>query len=309
MIESLSLTKYYGPKCVVDQVSFQVKPGEVLGFLGPNGAGKSTTMKMITGFLNPTNGSARIDGVDVVKDPINARKNLGYLPENGPLYEEMTVEEFLRFVSSIRNSTRDTEEQLSAVEDVIKITHLEGVRHQTIDTLSKGFHQRVGVAQAIIHDPKYLILDEPTDGLDPNQKNEVRQLIRRMAESKAIILSTHILEEVEAMCNRVIVISDGKILVDETPESLKQKHPHYNGVELHLSGADIEGIERQLRDSFPELGIESRDNVIEILPASKESIQAKIFNYIHENSWKIESIRPMATPLDDVFRTLTLDPE
>lgn len=222
MIEAESLTKVYGRIRAADGVSFQVKPGEILGFLGPNGAGKSTTMKMITGFLTPTAGSARICGHSISDEPLAAKKCFGYLPETGPLYPEMTVLSFLRFVAEMRGLRR--EDASTAIERTIAACHLSEVLHQPLETLSKGFRQRVGLAQAILHDPPCLILDEPTDGLDPNQKREVRRLIASMAKEKAIILSTHILEEVEAMCTRLIIIDKGKIVADDTPSAIRAKH-------------------------------------------------------------------------------------
>ena len=224
MIDVKGLVKTYGAKRAVDGVSFSVKRGEILGFLGPNGAGKSTTMKMITGFLRPDSGTAIIDGVDVSKDPVAVKAKLGYLPENAPAYPEMTVAEFLGFIAEIRGF-REASVRRSQVERAITLTHLESVRRQTIETLSKGYKQRVGFAQALLHNPPVLILDEPTDGLDPNQKNEVRHIIRNMAAEKAVILSTHILEEVEAICMRVIIISRGKIVADETPQQLLARKP------------------------------------------------------------------------------------
>jgi ABC-2 type transport system ATP-binding protein len=219
MIEVKGLVKAYGAKRAVDGVSFSVKRGEILGFLGPNGAGKSTTMKMITGFLRPDAGTALVEGIDVALDPVSVKRKLGYLPENAPAYPEMTVSEFLGFIAEVRGY-RERAARRERVDRAIALTHLASVRNQTIETLSKGFKQRVGFAQALLHDPPVLILDEPTDGLDPNQKNEVRVLIRNMAAEKAVILSTHILEEVEAICTRVIIISRGKVVADETPREL-----------------------------------------------------------------------------------------
>jgi ABC-2 type transport system ATP-binding protein len=224
MIEVKGLIKTYGAKRAVDGVSFSVKRGEILGFLGPNGAGKSTTMKMITGFIRPDAGTATVDGVDVTRDPVTVKTKLGYLPESAPAYPEMTVGEFLGFIAEVRGF-RTTDARRAQVDRAIKLTHLDGVRHQAIETLSKGFKQRVGFAQALLHDPPALVLDEPTDGLDPNQKNEVRALIKNMAVEKAVILSTHILEEVEAICTRVIIISRGKVVADETPAQLQARQP------------------------------------------------------------------------------------
>jgi ABC-2 type transport system ATP-binding protein len=224
MIEVKGLVKTYGSKRAVDGVSFSVKRGEILGFLGPNGAGKSTTMKMITGFLRPDAGTATVDGTDVTVDPVAVKQKLGYLPESAPAYPEMTVEEFLGFIAEVRGF-RAPDAKKAHVDRAITLTHLGPVRRQTIETLSKGFKQRVGFAQALLHDPPALILDEPTDGLDPNQKIEMRALIKNMAVEKTIVLSTHILEEVEAICTRVIIISQGKVVVDETPDRLRARKP------------------------------------------------------------------------------------
>jgi ABC-2 type transport system ATP-binding protein len=224
MIEVKGLVKTYGSKRAVDGVTFSVKRGDILGFLGPNGAGKSTTMKMITGFISPDAGTATVDGIDVTADPVAVKRKLGYLPESAPAYPEMTVEEFLGFIAEVRGF-RASDAKRAQVDRAIGLTHLEPVRKQTIETLSKGFKQRVGFAQALLHNPPALVLDEPTDGLDPNQKNEVRALIKAMAAEKAVILSTHILEEVDAICNRVIIISQGKVVADETPASLHARKP------------------------------------------------------------------------------------
>jgi ABC-2 type transport system ATP-binding protein len=238
MIEVKGLVKLYGSKRAVDGVTFTVKRGEILGFLGPNGAGKSTTMKMITGFLQPTAGTAIVDGHDVTKDPVAVKRRIGYLPESAPAYGEMTVDEFLGFIAETRGF-RSAEARASQVNRAIGLTHLDPVRKQTIETLSKGYKQRVGFAQALLHDPPVLVLDEPTDGLDPNQKNEVRSLIKNMATEKAVILSTHILEEVEAICTRVIIISQGRVVVDETPAKFQARQP----------GARLDAIFRSLTQS------------------------------------------------------------
>lgn len=238
MIRIEHLTKSFGLKKAVDDLSFSVERGEVLGFLGPNGAGKSTTMKMVTGFLSPTAGTALVNGHDVTRDPVAVKKQLGYLPESAPAYGEMTVEEFLGFIAETRGF-RQRAEKAARINRALDLTHLQTVRTQTIETLSKGYKQRVGFAQALLHDPPALILDEPTDGLDPNQKNEVRALIKKMAAEKAVVLSTHILEEVEALCTRVIIISQGKVVVDETPEKLRARQP----------GARLDEIFRTLTSS------------------------------------------------------------
>ena len=238
MIEVKGLVKTYGAKRAVDGISFSVRKGDILGFLGPNGAGKSTTMKMITGFLRPDSGTATVGGIDVTQNPVAAREQVGYLAESAPAYPEMTVEEFLGFIAEVRGFTAKAAKK-TQVDRAIELTHLNTVRKQTIETLSKGYKQRVGFAQALLHDPQALVLDEPTDGLDPNQKNEVRSLIKAMASHKAVILSTHILEEVDAICNRVIIISRGRIVADESPAALRARKP----------GARLDEIFRDLTDS------------------------------------------------------------
>jgi ABC-2 type transport system ATP-binding protein len=222
LIEILGLTKRFGAFTAVDNVSFEVRRGEVLGFLGPNGAGKSTTMRMLAGFMIPTSGTARIQGHDVQTDSVAARQVLGFLPEGAPNYPEMSVEGFLRFCARIRGFSGS--ELADRIDHALTLTTLQPVRLQLVETLSKGFKRRVGLAQALLHDPPVLVLDEPTDGLDPNQKHEVRRLIERMAPDKAIVISTHILEEVDAVCSRAIVIANGRIVADATPRQLAERN-------------------------------------------------------------------------------------
>ena len=238
LIEIEKLTKRFGAFTAVDEVSFTVDRGEVLGFLGPNGAGKSTTMRMLAGFMPPTAGTARICGADVVENGVEAKRSLGFLPEGAPTYPEMSVTGFLRFTASIRGfsgSERDDRVALAMAQ-----TQLEGVRLQPIETLSKGFKRRVGLAQALLHDPPVLVLDEPTDGLDPNQKHEVRELIQRMAPTKAIVISTHILEEVDAVCTRAIIIARGTVIVDAPPRALE------------VAGQSLEQVFRKLTLGKPQ---------------------------------------------------------
>lgn len=222
MIEVKDLRRSFGPVVAVDGISFSVEKGQVLGLLGPNGAGKSTAMRMLACFLPPDSGTAKICGYDILQNPIEVRKSLGYLAENVPAYNEMTVGSFLNFICDAREIKGNARKK--ALDKIVPMCSIESVYHQTIETLSKGYKRRVGLAQALIHDPGVLILDEPTDGLDPNQKHEVRKLINKMAKDKCIIISTHILEEVEAVCSRTIIIARGKILVDSTPEELKEKY-------------------------------------------------------------------------------------
>src|SRR5438132_2486103 len=234
MIKVNNLVKLFGTKRAVDGVSFSVDRGEVLGFLGPNGAGKSTTMRMLTGFIPPSEGSASVGGFDIVEQPIPARRLIGYLPENAPAYTDMTVYGFLNFAAEIRGLRGDAKKK--AVNRVVEMCFLESVLHQSVETLSKGYRHRTCFAQSIVHDPEVLVLDEPTDGLDPNQKHEVRGLIKRMGERKAIVFSTHILEEVEAACTRAIIIDRGQIVANGTPAELKQRSDVAGAVTLRVGG-------------------------------------------------------------------------
>lgn len=244
-IKVKSLKKSFGPIHAVRGVSFDVNHGEVLGFLGPNGAGKSTTMKMITGFLEPTSGTVEVNGYDVLDNPLAVKRSIGYLPEGAPAYGEMTVKSFLNFIADIRQLPGNTRQK--RIDEVVDIINIKNVYEQSIETLSKGYKRRVGLAQAILHDPDILILDEPTDGLDPNQKHEVRNLIKEMAQDKAIIISTHILEEVDAVCSRAIIIATGELLFDGTPKELIARSER----------SDIDHAFRMITTSTPE---ENEDN-------------------------------------------------
>ncbi len=222
MIRIEKLRRSFGSVVAVDGVSFEVKKGEVLGFLGPNGAGKSTVMRMLACFLKPDSGTATVCGYDILKNPTEVRRSLGYLAENVPAYNEMTVGSFLNFICDVRQISG--KKRKSAIDRIVSVCSIDSVYHQSIETLSKGYRRRVGLAQALIHDPEVLILDEPTDGLDPNQKHDVRKLISGMAKDKCIVVSTHILEEVEALCSRTVIIAKGRILVDSTPAALTEKY-------------------------------------------------------------------------------------
>ncbi len=240
MIEVKSLSKNFGAIKAVDDVTFQVAAGEVLGFLGPNGAGKSTTMKILACFLDPSSGDATICGKSILEDPIFVRKNIGYMPENAPLYDELTVNEFLQFIADVRGL-----QNLQRHQEILQLCALQEVADQMIETLSKGYRRRVSLAQALLHDPAVLILDEPTDGLDPNQKHEVRDLIKKLATKKCVILSTHILEEVEAVCSRAIIIAKGKLLFDGTPGELKRKSQNGKIDDVFralTTGSKVEGV-------------------------------------------------------------------
>src|SRR5512137_2704329 len=244
MIKVHNLVKVFGTKRAVDGVSFSVDRGEVLGFLGPNGAGKSTTMRMITGFIPPSAGTVSVGGFDIIESPIEARRLIGYLPENAPAYTDMTVLGFLSFAAEIRGLRGDAKKK--AVDRVVEMCFLESVIHQSVETLSKGYRHRTCFAQSIIHDPDVLVLDEPTDGLDPNQKHEVRGLIRKMGEKKAIIFSTHILEEVDAVCSRAIIIDRGQIVANGTPAELRQKSEWAGAVTLRVSGINGAALNQKL---------------------------------------------------------------
>src|SRR2546422_7412234 len=244
MIKVQNLSKSFGPKVAVNGVSFTVERGEVLGFLGPNGAGKSTTMRMITGFIPPSAGTVRIGEFDMIDHPIQAKRLLGYLPENAPAYTDMTVHSFLNFTAELRGLRG--EEKNKAIHRVVEMCFLESVLYQSVETLSKGYRHRTCFAQSIIHDPDVLVLDEPTDGLDPNQKHEVRSLIRRMGEKKAIIFSTHILEEVDAVCSRAIIIDRGKIVANGTPADLRQKSEWAGAVTVRVSGINATALSQKL---------------------------------------------------------------
>lgn len=326
MIEVRNLTRDFGHFRAVDGVTFEVRQGDILGFLGPNGAGKSTTMKMVTGFLPPTKGTALVGGHDVQEEPLAVKRQLGYLPETGPLYDEMTVLEFLEFIAGLRGY--HGVEVGQAVARVFDICNLHEVKFQPIETLSKGYRRRVGMAQAVLHDPPCLIMDEPTDGLDPNQKQEVRRLIAGMASEKAIILSTHILEEVEAMCNRVIIISGGKIQVDKTPSELRRMHPHYEALRLELAISDgrheapdagssaetgkpsptqADVMKKLLAQPTVREVEELGDGGFLILPEKNRGpdLRASIWELAQRNSWPLHRLESAPTPLETVFQKLT----
>lgn len=301
MIEAKSLSKSYGFFKAVDDLSFTVEAGQVLGFLGPNGAGKSTTMKMLTGFLAPTSGTALINGVDVVESSVVARKNIGYLPEGAPSYGEMTVQQFLTFVARARQI--DRVDVPASVEKAISKLNLSKVKHQAIETLSKGFKRRVGLAQAIIHDPQILILDEPTDGLDPNQKREVRRLIRAMAKDKIIIISTHILEEVAAVCNRVMIIANGKLLADDTPQGLIARSRYHNAVSLVVESP--EKVASVLSELPQVRKVEIREGELTLFPTYDSGLLEAVTTAVSEQQWRVSALRLEAGRLDEVFHSIT----
>lgn len=306
MIEIQHLTKRFGALTAVDDVSFNVGRGEVLGFLGPNGAGKSTTMKMVTGFLDPTSGTARVCGHDVTSDTIAAQTKIGYLPEGAPLYGDMTPLGLLKFVSEARGIPAS--QRKAAIDRVVSRVHIEEVLRRRIDTLSKGYKRRVGLAQAIVHDPEVLILDEPTDGLDPNQKHDVRALIREMSKDKVIVLSTHILEEVAAVCSRAIIIAHGQLRFDGTPAELQAMDTAHGAVTLTLDGtqdardalAKIVGVARVEPLDAPEGHTRYR-----IYPNEDAAILGGLSSLAHERGWEVDHLSVESGRLDEVFRTVT----
>ena len=310
MIELGNVTKRFGSLTAVDDISFSVGRGEVLGFLGPNGAGKSTTMKMVTGFLAPDHGSIRVGGVDIAANPVQVKRWIGYLPEGAPLYGEMTTRGFLSFIAGIRGFKGAEAER--RIESVVEKVSLGTVLEMPIDTLSKGFKRRVGLAQAILHDPQILVLDEPTDGLDPNQKHEVRTLIRGMSAEKVIVLSTHILEEVDAVCTRATIISGGRIVSDGSPEELLRRSSTHNALRLVLAVADPAGVADALRvvDGVSRVEITGRsDGVLELLllPAGGRSLAGPVSEAVHANGWPVTEMHVERGRLDDVFRAITTE--
>ena len=292
MIEICNLTKKFGRFTAIDNLSFTVTEGEVLGFLGPNGAGKSTTMKVITGFLSASAGTVIVDGYDISKNPIEVKSLIGYLPEGAPCYGDMTTEAFLKFIARIRGYRG--EEIVKRVQHVVDQVELQSVCQQTIETLSKGFRRRVGLAQAIMHDPKVLILDEPTDGLDPNQKHHVRALIKNLARDKIVIISTHILEEVTAVCSRAIIIAEGRIVADGTPAELESRSKYHHAVTVRLTddydlAADLSGLTAVSAVEKDE----SEELTYTILAAGKTSIFAQVSEIAQSKNWPITEVPVM----------------
>lgn len=308
MIATEGLTKVFGAKRVVDSVTLTVGRGEVLGFLGPNGAGKSTTMKMVTGYLQPTAGRSAICGYDVLDRPMEAKRHLGYLPEGAPLYPDMSAQGFLQFIASARG-LRGAEKR-RRVGLAIEMTQLQSVLAQPIETLSKGFKRRVGLAQALVHDPDVLILDEPTDGLDPNQKFEVRRLITELAPTKAIVISTHILEEVEAVCSRAIVISEGRVIADDTPAGLIARSPRHGAVTLTVARSQTEQVKNAL-GNIAGVGAVQQGKAngagvqLTAYPKEGADVATAIAERAAAEHWPISDLHTERGNLDEVFRRLT----
>ena len=300
MIRIENLVKTFGAKRAVDGVSFSVEKGEVLGFLGPNGAGKSTTMRMVTGFMPPTSGKVSIGGHDVAESPLEAKRLVGYLPENAASYPDMTVHGFLSFAAELRGLRGEARKK--AIHRVVELCFLDAVLKQSIDTLSKGYKHRTCLAQSLVHDPEILIMDEPTDGLDPNQKYEVRNLIRELGSNKAIIFSTHILEEVDAACTRAIIIDRGKIVANGTPVELRNMSDLAGAVTLQARGATLERLS--------ELGrVEQLNGAFRIYPRDKSQareLAQAVVDMVNLHGWKVEGMYSERGELDEVFRRITL---
>ncbi|HVR36191.1 MAG TPA: ATP-binding cassette domain-containing protein [Methylomirabilota bacterium] len=311
MITVENLSKSFGPKKAVDGVSFKVERGEVLGFLGPNGAGKSTTMRMVTGFIPPSEGSVKVGGFDMLENPLPAKRLIGYLPENAPAYSDMTVLGFLNFAAELRGLRGENRKK--AVDRVIDMCFLESVVHQSIETLSKGYRHRTCFAQSILHDPDVLIMDEPTDGLDPNQKHEVRNLIRRMGEKKAIIFSTHILEEVEAVCSRAIIIDRGRIVANGTPAQLKQRSAHAGSVSVCVRDLTPEVARQKFEQiasvrSATVLRQEKTRLWLRVLPKGESQngeLARSIAELLVKERLGFEELHTEEGRLDEVFRAIT----
>ena len=308
MIQIQGLTKYYGELCAVDNLSLDIKTGEILGLLGPNGAGKTTLLRMLTGFLRPTEGTVRVKDYSIDEDPLEIKKLMGYLPESAPLYKDMRVFDYLSYVADIRNIEAD--DKFARIRNMADLCGLNGVMHQPIGELSKGFNQRVGLAHAIINDPEILILDEPTSGLDPNQIAEIREIIRRIGKEKTIILSTHILSEAEATCNRVVIINRGKIVADGSTDTLGQLTSQGNLITVALKNADIESVERELLSiqGIQDISvITDHGDMLEIRIACQppEDLRGEIYKKIKETHWVLLEFHQETRSLENIFRSLT----
>lgn len=303
MIRVQHLTKQFAEFTAVNDLSFDVQAGEVLGFLGPNGAGKSTTMKMISGFLQATSGGVEVCGYDVATDPLAVQRLMGYLPEGAPAYPEMRVIDFLNFIAKVRGLTGANKAQ--RIDHVIEQVQLQDVLHKTIETLSKGFVRRVGLAQAIMHDPKVLILDEPTDGLDPNQKHQVRELIKGLAHDKIVIISTHILEEVSAVCSRALIINQGKLLLDGKPDELERQSRHHNAINIQLAKAYPQAQQvLSSIDGITEIEV-INDHSFMLFTDQGKMLLPQVVRCLDEHQWEVETIHLEKGRLDDVFRQVT----
>jgi ABC-2 type transport system ATP-binding protein len=308
MIQVESLTKYYSDLCAVDQINFDIRKGEILGLLGPNGAGKSTTLRMLTGFLQPTAGSIQVKDFSIEKDVLEIKKLMGYLPESAPLYNDMLVYDYLNYVAAIRSIEKD--QRPARIRQLGDLCGINEVMHQPIVELSKGYKQRVGLAHAMMNDPEILVLDEPTSGLDPNQIVEIREIIKRIGKEKTIILSTHILSEAEATCDRIVIINRGQIIADGSTASLKQSLGGKSAIQIILENAEFESVESALK---PVAGIESvtREAAsdgqlqITITCSADADPRAEIYRTIKQTDWILLGFHREAQTLENIFRELT----
>lgn len=309
MIEVRNLVKHYGDVKAVDDISFTVKNGEILGFLGPNGAGKTTTLKVITGYLSPTAGNVFVDGMNVLDDSMEIRKMIGYLPEMNPLYHDMQVYDFLEFVARVREI--DKNQFRTRLNEVIDLCGLKGVVHKNINELSKGYCQRVGLAQAIIHDPEILILDEPTSGLDPNQIVEIRGLIKNLGKEKTVIISSHILQEMQATADRMIIINKGRIVADGTVEELMSDFKGKTRLTLELKNADEEAVKKlqSLQEGILLSELETKDGILSAVLEYPNEMDPReqIFRQVVKNKWTLLEMSRHKTSLEEVFRNLTIE--
>lgn len=303
-----NFTKKYGAQKAVDNVTFTVKTGEVLGFLGPNGAGKTTTMKAITCFLAPNEGDIQVGGISIRDNPDEIKRNIGYLPENNPLYGDMPVIDYLYFVANLHQIPKQIVRD--KILEMVNLCGLEGEKHKKINELSKGYKQRVGLAQALIHDPKVLVLDEPTAGLDPNQIMEIRDLIRQIGREKTVILSSHILAEVEATCDRILIINKGKIVADGSSGQLRKQAQGREILKVTIEGGDVNTMFKSLQElSNTELVdfISKSDGQFEVQSKPDTSSRKDIFQLCVDNGWYLTELTPTETKLEDVFRELTMN--
>jgi ABC-2 type transport system ATP-binding protein len=303
MIEIHHLAKRFGALQAVQDLSLQLQPGEILGFLGPNGAGKSTTMKMLTGFLAPDHGEILIHGINVAADPIGAQRLIGYLPEGAPAYEEMPVVNFLKFIAEVRGFSGASRD--AAVARAVETMALTSVLPQKIETLSKGYKRRVGLAQAILHDPKVLILDEPTDGLDPNQKHQVRNLIRGLSKDKIVIVSTHILEEVTAVCTRAVIMAGGRLIEDCTPAELERRSAFYSAVTVEFAQSPSEQQVNELTELPGVANTTQQDSRLTLFPVAGAHLFESVHQYCQNEQLEIIDLYQERGRLDDVFRQIT----
>ena len=308
MIHIESLTKYYNDLCAVDQISFDITKGEIMGLLGPNGAGKTTTLQILTGFLRPTSGSIRVKDYSIDEDSLQIKKLLGYLPESAPLYHDMLVYDYLDYVANLRGI--DSSNKISRIRHLSDLCGISEVMHKTINELSKGFKQRVGLAHAMMDDPEILVLDEPTSGLDPNQIIEIRDIIKQIGKEKTVILSTHILSEAEATCDRIVIINKGKIVANDTTQALKQSASGNNLISISLQNAEFESVKQQLTSisQVSDIAQVSDDNGIlnlKLTCMSSADIRADIYKKVKQTDWILLEMHQETQTLENIFRELT----